>query len=208
MDKADRASGTQKKTKKSGRSPIKWILIVFFSTIVISASFSTLSAAMLDGSSIFTAMVILLAIILVGIAFDIVGVAVTAAEERPLHSMAAKKVPGAREAITLIKQADRVSSICNDVVGDICGVISGSASAVIAVQLLESFTISWSSVVNMAMSAMVAGLTVGGKAIGKGLAMRYSVAIVHFVGRLTALFKKPFSCKKRKNKKPKCRESR
>ena len=201
MDKADRTSGTQKNIKKSGRSLASWILIVFFSTIVISASFSTLSAAMLEGSGIFAAMAILLAIILLGIVFDIVGVAVTAAEERPLHSMAAKKVPGAREAIMLIKNADRVSSLCNDVVGDICGVISGSASAVIAVQLLESFTLSWSSVVNMAMSAMVAGLTVGGKAIGKGIAMRYSVSIVHFVGSLMAIVRKPFSSRKRSKRK-------
>ena len=203
MDKPERVSGSQKKAKKSSQSKVKWIISVFLSTIVISATFSTLSAAMLDGSGIFAAMVILLCIVFIGILFDIIGVAVTAAEERPLNSMAAKKVPGAREAIMLIKNADRVSSICNDVVGDICGVISGSASAVIAVQLLENFTISPASIVNVAMSAMVAGLTVGGKAMGKGLAMRYSVAIVHFTGKLMAIIRKPFSSQKRNKKKSK-----
>jgi len=203
LDKSDRAAGTQKKAKKSGHSRAMWIILVFLSTIVISASISTLSAAILDGSGIFAAMVILLAIVLIGIIFDIIGVAVTAAEERPLHSMAAKKVPGAREAIRLIKNADRVSSICNDVVGDICGVISGSASAVIAVQLLENFTLSPASIVNVAMSAMVAGLTVGGKALGKGVAMRYSVTIVHFTGRLMAIISKPFSSGKRNKRKSK-----
>ena len=203
MDKSDRTSGTQKKAKKNGNSKAKWIVSVFLSTIVISATFSTLSAAMLDGSSILAAMLILLCIVFIGILFDIVGVAVTAAEERPLNSMAAKKVPGAREAITLIKNADRVSSICNDVVGDICGVISGSASAVIAVQLLENFTFSPASIVNVGMSAMVAGLTVGGKAVGKGIAMRYSVSIVHFTGKLMAIVRKPFSSGKRNKRKSK-----
>ena len=176
MDKADRTAGTQKKGKKSGNSRARWIILVFLSTIVISASFSTLSAAMLDGSGIFAAMAILLAIVFIGILFDIVGVAVTAAEERPLHSMA---------------------------VGDICGVISGSASAVIAVQLLENFTLSPASIVNVAMSAMVAGLTVGGKAVGKGIAMRYSVSIIHFVGKLMAIVRKPFSSRKRNKRKSK-----
>ncbi len=201
MDKGDRSSDLQKKTKKNSHSAVRWVVVIFFSTILISASFSTLSATLLEDSGMLAAMAILLAIILIGIVFDVIGVAVTAAEERPLHSMAAKKVPGAREAITLIKNADRVSSICNDVVGDICGVISGSASAVIAVRLLESFTLSWSSILNVVMSAMVAGLTVGGKAIGKGLAMRYSVTIVHFVGRLMAVVRSPFCCNKKTKRK-------
>lgn len=200
MSQTERTAGDRKKAKKPP-SRARWIILVFVATIIISACFTLLSSSILDGSGTVAALVILLLIILIGIAFDIVGVAVTAAEERPLHSMAAKKVPGAKEAIGLIKNADRVASICNDVVGDICGVVSGSASAVIAVRLLESFTPTWSSILKIAMSALVAGLTVGGKAIGKGVAMRYSVQIVHFVGRLKAFLSRPFAGKHRKNRK-------
>ena len=35
-----------------------------------------------------------------------------------------------------IRNAGRVSSFCNDVIGDICGVISGSAAAVISARVL------------------------------------------------------------------------
>ena len=139
-------------------------------------------------SGMVTAFIILFAIILIGIVFDIVGVAVTSADERPFHSMAARKVPGAREAIRLLRNAERVSSICNDVVGDICGVISGSASATIAAQILNNFEFSWPRVVGLMMSALVAGFTVGGKAIGKTFAINSSTTIVHGVGKFLCFF--------------------
>ena len=135
-------------------------------------------------SGIFTAFIILLTIVLVGIVFDIIGVAVTSADETPFHSMAARKVPGAQESIRLLRKAERVSSICNDVVGDICGVVSGSASATIAAQMLQNFDFSWPRMVTLIMSSLVAGLTVGGKAIGKTFAVNSSTAIVHAVGKV------------------------
>ena len=199
MDKSK--SGTQKKGRKSGKPDWKWIVTIFGATVVISTCFSLLSSSLLEDSGILSALLILLAIICIGIVFDIVGVAVTAAEEKPLHSMAARKVPGAQEAIALLKHADRVASFCNDVVGDICGVISGSASAVIAVQLIQQFELTVESVCNVALSAMVAGLTVGGKAIGKSIAMHHSVSIVHLVGRVAAMVRHPLRRKSQNKKK-------
>ena len=135
------------------------------------------------------AFLILFAIILIGILFDIIGMAVASADEKPFHSMAARNVPGAREAIDLLRNAERVSSICNDVVGDICGVVSGSASATIAAQLLQNFDFTWPQIISLSMSALAAGLTVGGKAMGKGFAVSSSTAIVHTVGKLLHLFR-------------------
>ena len=98
--------------------------------------------------------------------------------------MAARKVKGAQEAIALLRSAERVSSICNDVIGDICGVVSGSASATITAQLLTNFDLSQPRVVGLLMSALVAALTVGGKAVGKTFAMNSCTAIVHTVGKI------------------------
>ena len=170
--------------KKERNKTIRWVVTIFFVTIFVSGLISMISDEIMAASSIFVAFVILLAIVLVGIAFDIVGVAVTSADEKPFHSMAARKVPGAHEAIKLLRNAERVSSICNDVVGDICGVVSGSASATIAVQILQSFEFSWPQVVSLLMSALVAGLTVGGKAVGKTFAIGSCTHIVHFVGKI------------------------
>ena len=169
--------------KKARNKTIRWVVTIFLVTIVISGTISFISDEVMSKSGIVSAFLILLVIVLVGILFDVIGVAVTSADETPFHSMAARKVPGAQDAIRLLRNAERVSSICNDVVGDICGVVSGSASATISVQLLAHFEFSWPTVVSLLMSALVAGLTVGGKAIGKTFAVNSSTAIVHFTGK-------------------------
>lgn len=97
--------------------------------------------------------------------------------------MAARKVPGAAEAIKLLRKAGKVSSICNDVIGDICGVVSGSASATIAAQILVKMDFGWPQMITLFMSSIVSGLTVGGKAIGKTFAINSSTEIVHAVGK-------------------------
>ena len=196
MSKADPASHKKERSKT-----IRWVLTIFFVTIAITGVISLVSEEIMAVSGMAIAFVILLAIILVGILFDMIGVAVTSADERPFNAMAARKVPGAKQAIKLLHNAERVSSICNDVIGDICGVISGSASATIAAQVLQNFEFTWPRIVSLVMSAFVAGLTVGGKAMGKSFAINSSTEIVHFVGRVLYFFQNTFSRKgKKKNK--------
>ena len=170
--------------KREKRKNIRWVVTIFFITILISGTISLVSDQVMAGSSIVVAFCILLAIIFLGILFDIIGMAVATAEEKPFHSMASRKVPGAQEAIRLLRNAERVSSICNDVVGDICGVVSGSASATIAALILANVESGWPKAVSLVMSALVAGLTVGGKAIGKTIAVQSCTEIVHLVGRV------------------------
>ena len=167
--------------KKERNKTIRWVVTIFFVTIFVSGTISLISDAVMSVSGIVVAFAILLVIIFVGIIFDVVGVAVTSADEKPFHSMAARKVPGAQDAIKLLRNAEKVSSICNDVVGDICGVVSGSASATIAAQILTKTQFSWPQVVTLLMSALVAGSTVGGKAIGKSFAVNSSTTIVSSV---------------------------
>ena len=170
--------------KRERQKTIRWVVTIFLATILISGTISALSDMVMAKSSVAVAFLILLIIIFVGIIFDIIGMAVATADEKPFHSMAARKVPGAHEAIALLRNAERVSSICNDVVGDICGVVSGAASATIAGQILANFDFTWPQIISLAMSALAAGLTVGGKAVGKGFAVNSCIPIVHAVGRL------------------------
>ena len=186
--------------KRERMKTIRWVVIIFFVTIAISGTISLLSDILMAHSNMVVAFLILLAIILIGIVFDIIGMAVATADEKPFHSMAARKVPGAHEAIQLLRNAERVSSICNDVVGDICGVVSGSASATIAAQILANFTFSWPQIISLTMSALAAGLTVGGKAIGKSFAVNSCVTIVHSVGRLIAALNRMTGKGKKKKK--------
>ena len=184
MSKSDPAS-----QKKERHKTIRWVVTIFLVTICVSATISLISEEVMEGSGTLVACLILLAIIFVGIIFDIIGVAVTSADEKPFNSMAARKVPGAREAIRLLRNAERVSSICNDVVGDICGVVSGAASATIAARVLTNFTFSWPRMITLITSSLVAGLTVGGKAVGKTFAIRSSTKIVHTVGKVICFFR-------------------
>ena len=183
MSKSDPAS-----CKKERRKAIRWVVSIFLITILISGTISFVSDEIMASSGIVVAFLILLAIVFIGILFDVVGVAVTSADEKPFHSMAARKVPGSQEAIKLLRNAERVSSICNDVIGDICGVVSGSASATIAAQVLSNFAFTWPRMITLLMSALVAGVTVGGKAVGKTFAIQSSTSIVSFVGRIIHFF--------------------
>lgn len=189
-------------SKRQQRAAARWALTIFLVTIVVSATISFASGEVMARSSMAVAFLILLIIVAVGILFDIVGVAVTSADEKPFHSMASRRVPGAKEAIRLLRNAGRVSSICNDVIGDICGVVSGAASATIAARGLTYIDFSWPQAVSLGMSALVAGLTVGGKAVGKTVAIRSCTEIVFLVGKIIASldrFKAGF-CRKEKNK--------
>lgn len=177
------SKGDPSNGRKERNKTIRWVVTIFLVTMFVSGMITLISDEVMARSGIVTAFLILLVIVLVNILFDVIGVAVTSADETPFHSMAARKVPGAQDAIRLLRNAERVSSICNDVVGDICGVVSGSASATISVQLLTHFEFSWPTVVSLLMSALVAGLTVGGKAIGKTFAVNSSTSIVHFTGK-------------------------
>ena len=179
MSKSDPAA-----SKKERNKTIRWVVTIFLVTIVVSSIISLVSEELMSGSGIVTCFLILFAIILVGIVFDIIGMAVTSADEKPFHSMAARKVPGALASIKLLRNAERVSSICCDVVGDICGVVSGSASATIAALILTNVQLGWPRLVSLVMSALVAGLTVGGKAVGKTFAMNSATTIVHTVGKI------------------------
>lgn len=183
-----------------------WVITIFFATIATSATISLVSDFVMGRSSMIVAFLILLMIVLIGIIFDVVGMAVATADEKPFHAMAARKVRGAKECIMLLRNAERVSSVCNDVVGDICGVVSGSASATIAAQVIRSFELSFASVVPLILSSLVAALTVGGKAIGKGIAVAGCTDIVYHAGRViyaVTHVKDFFKMKKKTQKKKK-----
>lgn len=179
-------SGQKQKKKSKKKVNIKWIITIFLSTVVISAVFSTISNMLLGQAGLVPAFFILLVIVLIGILFDIIGVAVTAADVKPFHSMAAHRVPGAQEALKLLRNAEKVSSFCNDAVGDICGIISGTASASIVLLILANRQSvgTRAQLLEIGMAAVVSGLTVGGKAVGKTFAMTKSTSIVHCASKV------------------------
>jgi len=188
----------QKKKTTQKKNNHRWAVTVFFIAVLLSSTISFLSSTVMEDAELVEAFIVLLFIVFLGILFDIIGVAVMSASEKPFHSMAARKVPGAAEALKLLRNAEKVSNFCNDVIGDICGVVSGSASAVIAVKALTQVKSDMLS--QLIMSALVAGVTISGKAFGKTIATSQSTNIVHIVSKIIYYIKSPFCRKKRKKK--------
>ena len=168
------------KNKEKDHSKIKWFIQVFITTFILSICFSYISTYGVSNLDLISSIIILIAVIAVGILFDIVGVAVTVAKEEEFHAKATKKVSGAKTSLKLIKNASKVANICADVIGDVCGVLSGAVSAMIAAKLAENTGANLQFII----SAIVASLTVGGKALGKEVANKNSTKIVHFVGTM------------------------
>jgi CBS domain containing-hemolysin-like protein len=166
-----------------------WAIKIFFITLLLSAGISLAAQAFLTDLSLVAAVFILLALIIVGILSDIVGVAVATCDEKPFIAMSAKKIKQAAYALPLLKNREIVSSFCNDVVGDICGIVSGAAGATISIKVLLYANSLSDTLVGIAISSMTAALTVGGKAWGKKLAMKNNKKIVIFLGSVIHFFK-------------------
>jgi Mg2+/Co2+ transporter CorB len=174
---------------------------------VLAAIFSIVSTYLLSGVTWAIGMVIVFIIVFIGIFFDMLGIAATAADETPFHAMAAERVNGSKQSILIVRSADRFASFCNDVIGDISGIISGTASAIVVI----SFTISigqredslFHYIVAVVFTSVVAAVTVGGKAFGKSMAIRYSTPILFQVGKLFYILEDRFKIvvmKENKNK--------
>lgn len=184
------------KNKKKGNpiSQKKWITIIFIWTIVLGGCISLLSDSLLSNATLLVAFIIVIFIITIGIAFDAIGTAVTSANETPFHAMAAKKVHGAQTAVKLIRNADKVSNFCNDVIGDICGIVSGSAGAIITEKFIQYNNIASNSIAMTLLpaivGALIAAFTIGGKALGKNYAIKNSKDIIFNVAKVIQIFKK------------------
>ena len=168
----------------------KWVATVavwtFFLAIIIS-----LAAQLLMGflDSLLLSFIILFLIILTGIIFDIIGIAAAAANEAPFHAKAARKVFAAKEAIFFIRNADVVSNFSNDVIGDISGIISGTIGALLVFRLSQIYPDVNPLLWGIILTAVIASLTVGGKALGKSLAINRSTEVILLVSQIVARLK-------------------
>src|SRR5690625_290471 len=170
---------------------LKFSITIAVITFVLAAIFSVISSSILSRVVWLVGLIVVLIIVLIGVLFDMVGIASTSANEAPFHAMAAEKVPGAKEAVNIIRNADKFASFCNDVIGDISGIVSGTATALVVLQITNLTGHAEGSIVQIALSvlftSLVAALTVGGKALGKYFAIHASTQIMIFTGKTVAL---------------------
>lgn len=178
------------KLKEKQRKNKKWIIQIFIMAFFISVMFSFVSETFIPKLSLVFGILLIVVFIALGIVFDMIGVAVTASDEKPFHSMSARKVRGAKVAVFLKKNADKVGSFCNDVIGDICGVVSGSAGAIIASSIANQTSLS-PFLLSLIVTGLIAAFTIGGKAIGKSVAINQCNMILYEVAKVISYFYHP-----------------
>ena len=159
-------------------------LIVAFFTFFIALLASIGSEVLMKTvKDLWVAVLLLLIIIALGIFFDIIGTAAAAADLPPFNAKAAKKVFGAYQAVKITKNASAVANYCNDVIGDIAGTLSGAVGAGIVFNLVHSFSFSDTILTGAVMTSFIAAITVGGKSLGKDVAIARSNSIIFQVAR-------------------------
>ena len=167
----------------------KWLLTVLLLSFILSIVMSITSEGIIPNVNVVIGIIIILVFIFISVIFDMIGVAITAQDETPFHSMASKKIKGSTHSVKLLKNSDKLASICNDVIGDVCGVVSGSAGVLVANTISESLSINKSLVV-LITTAIIASLTITGKAYGKTIAINNSKQITEKVGKVLHKFQK------------------
>lgn len=161
----------------------KFLLIIILVTFSSSVLFNMISVVVMPKASLWVSVFILLLFVFFGIVADMIGTAFATGSTVPFHSMAAGKVKGADIAVTLLKNSDKVSSFCNDVFGDIAGIISGAAVTILVGEISDGGEVDM-IIKSLFITAFVVSLTVGGKALGKNFSIKHSNQIVYIVARV------------------------
>lgn len=176
-----------KPSKKLSKLTI-WTINITVITFVLSGFFTVISELTTSTAHISVAFVLLLLLVVINIVFDAIGVAATSCELAPLLSMASRRIKGSQVAIKLVKNAERVSNICCDVIGDICGIVSGSCTLAIVINITINIPDKTSFWISVIFSSVIAALTVGGKAIFKEISIKHSRDIILLVSRMLSVF--------------------
>lgn len=180
------------KKSKTSKTDYRWTMLITMFTFIMSVALSFLLDHLLKDVNIFVGVIMLLSVILIGIIFDIIGVSVTSADQKLFHSMAANRIQEGKVAIDLIKNADKVSSFCNDVIGDMAGIISGALGASLLSKIYDKFSDINIALIGTLITASVAGFTVGGKSLGKSVAINKYREIIFFISKIILKFRNIF----------------
>ena len=164
-----------------------WVIKAFLLTFFLALIMSGISNVIVENCGFIVLLIITIVILFIGIVSDIVGTAILTADEATFHAKASNKIEGSKESIRLIKNSGNIANFFNDIVGDVSGIISGSMGAMIAIYAANHFNIS-NVITALIVSAILSSVLVGGKAIGKNIAVKNSDEIIFLVGSIINKF--------------------
>lgn len=177
------------KVRKKLSNGTIWTIKITIITLCLAFVVSFITEITSSKSNLIISLLLLCLLIVISIIFDAIGVAATSCDLAPLLAMAAKKVNGAKVAVKLVKNAEKVANICADVIGDMSGIISGTCTAAIVLKLASNNPNTL--FINIALISVVAAITVGGKGFFKSVSMKKSKEMMILAGKVIGIFYKP-----------------
>ncbi|MDE7181617.1 MAG: hypothetical protein K2O41_01115 [Clostridia bacterium] len=192
MDSDDSLKQKTKKKKQKKRIMPPWLawgLGVLVLSFILTVFFSFLTEISVKDSPAFVCIIVLVVLLFLNIICDVLANAIISCSPEAFHAMASKKIKGAKRAVTFCRNATKLSSIFADVIGDICGIVSGAAGTALVVHFALNGSI-YEIIASIGVSAIIGALTVGGKAIFKHFAIKYNKQIVFGFAKFTTFFKK------------------
>lgn len=178
------------KKQKSKRPPawLLWGLFVLLLSFVLTVLFSFLTEVSIKGSPAYVCVIVLVVLLVLNISCDILANAIISCKPDSFHAMASNKIRGAKRAVSLCRNASKLGSIFADVIGDICGIVSGAAGTALVVYIAVSGNSLSELITAIGVSAVIGALTVGGKAMFKPFAIKHSKGIVFGFAKFTTFF--------------------
>ncbi len=178
----------KKKNKKLKKYAwLIWGISVFFLSFALTVVFSFLTEVAVKDSEAFVCVLVLFILLILNITCDVLANAIMSCSPEAYHAMASKKIKGAKRAVTFCRNASKLSSIFADVIGDICGIVSGAAGAALVVHMASAGS-TGKLIASILISAVIGALTVGGKALFKHFAVTFNRQIVFGFARFTTFF--------------------
>ena len=190
-DRQEKGDGKKRRGKKKKKVPVwlSWGLTILVLSFLLSVLFSFLTEIAVNDSPVYVCVIVLVVLLVLNVGCDIIANAVLSCDVDGFNAMASRKIRGARRAVAFCRHAEKIASIFSDVIGDICGIISGSAGAVLAGYFVVNDSVE-GMVISILISAVIGALTVGGKAFGKPISIKYNSKIAFGFARFTTFFVK------------------
>lgn len=163
------------------KNNLRWTFKTFILSISLSIVFSMLSQSLLPKLSIFLSVFIIFFFIIVSVIFDMVGIAVASVNKAKLLKFQGQA--GYQTAVRLCENTEKVASFCGDVIGDICGILSG-AGGVSLVLNMNIYDQNIYFLVTCIVSSLIAGLTIFAKAIMKGYSVDHCDKVILRTGQI------------------------
>ena len=167
----------------------RWIFIITILAFCITIVFSLISSIILSDLGLIFGILVIFVFIFLGVLFDMIGISVASCSIKPFYAIASKRIKSAKVSIDLINNSAKVSSFCNDVIGDICNIISGSAGIVVSTDIANKYNFN-SSITILIITSLIAAFTIGGKAYGKDIAINNNEKIVNKFSKIISIVRR------------------